>query len=96
MSKASKLSDKISGGDKMQHIKITIYTTPTCPYCARAKNYFKQLGLRFTEIDVSKDPSAAERLVKKTGQTGVPVIEIGNHVIVGFDKEKIDRLLGVR
>lgn len=96
MSKASKLSSRISGGDEMRHIKITIYTTPTCPYCARAKSYLKQLGLRFTEIDVSKDPSAAERLVKRTGQAGVPVIEIGNHVIVGFDREKIDKLLGVR
>ncbi|MGB9790696.1 glutaredoxin family protein [Thermotoga caldifontis] len=80
----------------MQHVRITIYTTPTCPYCARAKNYFRQLGLKFTELDVSKDPAAAERLVKKTGQTAVPVIEIGNQIVIGFDKEKIDRLLGVK
>jgi glutaredoxin 3 len=80
----------------MQHVKITVYTTPTCPYCARAKNYLKQLGLKFTEIDVSRDPVAAERLVKKTGQTGVPVIEIGNQIVIGFDNEKIDRILGVK
>ncbi|HBT38625.1 MAG: Uncharacterized protein XD58_0123 [Thermotoga sp. 50_1627] len=80
----------------MQHIKITIYTTPTCPYCARAKSYLRQLGFKFTEVDVSRDPRAAERLVKKTGQTGVPVIEIGNQTVIGFDKEKIDRILGVK
>ncbi|ABR30419.1 glutaredoxin [Thermosipho melanesiensis] len=79
----------------MQHVKIVIYTTPTCPYCRKAKQYFKQLGFKFKEYDVSKDQKAAERMYKKSKQLGVPVIEIGNQVIVGFDKAKIDRLLNV-
>ncbi|UYP00761.1 glutaredoxin family protein [Oceanotoga sp. DSM 15011] len=79
----------------MQHVKITVYSTPSCPWCSRAKNYFKSLGLNFKNIDVSKDQKAAEKMVKKSGQMGVPVIEIGNKVIVGFDKNKIDNLLGV-
>ncbi len=77
-------------------MRITVYTTPSCPYCAKAKNYFRQLGLKYTEVDVSRDLRKAEELVRKTGQTGVPVIEIGNQIVIGFDKEKIDRLLGVR
>ncbi len=79
----------------MAHVKIKIYTTPTCPWCRRAKEYFKQMGLPFTELDVSKDPRAAEEMVRKSGQMGVPVIEIGSNIIVGFDKAKIDRLLGI-
>ncbi|AEH50667.1 glutaredoxin family protein [Pseudothermotoga thermarum] len=76
--------------------KITVYTAPGCPYCTKAKNYFRQLGLNFTEIDVSKDYRKAQELVRKTGQMGVPVIEIGNQIIIGFDKDRIDRILGVR
>ncbi len=79
----------------MSHVKIKVYTTPTCPWCRRAKDYFKQLGLSFNEVDVSKDQKAAEEMVRKSGQMGVPVIEIGNNIVVGFDKAKIDRLLGI-
>ncbi|MCD6551182.1 glutaredoxin family protein [Thermotoga sp.] len=79
----------------MQHLKIKIYTTPTCPYCRKAKEYFRSLGLKFKEVDVSKNPREAELMVKKTGQMGVPVIEIGNKIVIGFDKAKIDRLLGI-
>ncbi|HOJ87494.1 MAG TPA: glutaredoxin domain-containing protein [Pseudothermotoga sp.] len=75
--------------------KITVYTAPGCPYCVRAKNYLRELGLKFTEIDVSKSQQDAERLVRRTGQNGVPVIEIGNQLVIGFDKQKIDKLLGV-
>jgi len=79
----------------MQHLKIKIYTTPTCPYCRKAKEYFRSLGLEFKEVDVTKNPREAELMVKKTGQMGVPVIEIGNKIVIGFDKAKIDRLLGI-
>ncbi|MBM7559324.1 glutaredoxin family protein [Marinitoga litoralis] len=79
----------------MAHVKIAIYTTSRCPWCKKAKNYFKQLGIPFKEYNVEKDQRAAERMVKKTGQMGVPVIEIGNQTIVGFDKAKIERLLGI-
>ena len=79
----------------MQHLKIRIYTTPSCPYCRRAKEYFRRLGLKFREIDVSRNPAEAEKLYKKTKQLGVPVIEIGNLTIIGFDKSKIDRAIGL-
>jgi len=80
----------------MQHVRIKIYTTPTCPYCRKAKEYFRSLGLKFQEVDVSKDPREAELMFRKTGQLGVPVIEIGNNIVIGFDKAKIDRLLGIK
>lgn len=79
----------------MQHLKIKIYTTPTCPYCRKAKEYFRKLGLKFKEVDVSKNPREAELMFKKTKQMGVPVIEIGNQIIIGFDKAKIDKLLSI-
>ncbi|HPZ18665.1 MAG TPA: Uxx-star family glutaredoxin-like (seleno)protein, partial [Fervidobacterium sp.] len=67
----------------MPDVRIKIYTTPTCPWCKKAKEYFKQRGLSYTEIDVSKDQRAAEEMVRKSGQMGVPVIEIGSQIIVG-------------
>jgi len=77
------------------HKKIVIYSTPSCPHCTSAKRYFKELGIPFKNYDVSKDRSAAEKMVKKTGQMGVPVIEIGNQLMVGFNRGRIDRMLGV-
>lgn len=73
--------------------RIVVYTTPSCPYCTTAKRYFQQLGLTFQEKDVSKDQRAAQIMVQKSGQMGVPVIEIGSHIVVGFDKAKINQYL---
>ena len=73
--------------------KIKVYSTPTCPYCVMAKDFLKKKGVKFEDIDVSEDEEAGEELVKKTGQYGVPVIEIGNDLVIGFDKEKIESLL---
>lgn len=72
----------------MQHVKIKVYTTPSCPWCRKAKSYFRELGIKFKEVDVSKDPKAAEELVRKTHQMGTPVIQIGNHYIVVLIKTK--------
>ncbi len=77
-------------------LKVKIYSTPTCPHCKAAKNYFKSLGIPFEDIDVSRDQREAERMVMKTHQYGVPVIELGNQIVIGFDRNKIDRILGVR
>jgi len=60
------------------------------------KSYLRELGLKFTEVDVSKSQKDAEKLVRRTGQTGVPVVEIGNQLVIGFDRARIDKLLGVR
>ncbi|HPE40439.1 MAG TPA: glutaredoxin family protein [Bacteroidales bacterium] len=77
------------------HKRIVIYSTPSCPHCTSAKRYFKELGIPFKIYDVSKDRNAAEKMVKKTGQMGVPVIEIGNQVMVGFNRDRIDKMLDV-
>lgn len=73
--------------------KIVLYSTPTCPYCEMAKNYLKEKGLEFKEINLASDQEATKKIVRKTGQLGVPVIEIGDKFIVGFDQVKIDQLL---
>ena len=76
--------------------KVLIFTTPTCSFCTLAKRYFKENGIRFREIDVSKNEAAARDMQRKTGQMGVPVILINNRPIVGFDKAKINKLLSLR
>ncbi len=73
--------------------KITVYSTPTCPYCAMAKKYLKEKGVEYEDIDVSKDSDSLEEMVKKSGQMGVPVLDIDGEVIVGFDREAIDKAL---
>lgn len=75
--------------------RVLVFTTPTCPWCNRAKSYLRGRGVTFREVDVSRDAAAARELVRRTGQMGVPVIEIDGRPIVGFDQPKIDRLLGL-
>ncbi len=72
----------------------TMYTTPTCGYCSQAKNFLKDLGIQVKEIDISNNPKAGEEMVRKTGQQGVPVIILKGSTIVGFNKDKINRILG--
>ena len=73
--------------------KIKIYSTPSCMYCKAAKKFFKENNLEFENIDVSENQKAAQEMIKKSKQMGVPVIEINNQIIIGFDKEKIEQLL---
>jgi glutaredoxin 3 len=73
--------------------KIKIYTTPTCHHCIDAKTFFKEKGLDFENIDVSSDEKAGAEMVEKSGQMGVPVIFINDEMIIGFDKEKVEKLL---
>ena len=75
--------------------RVLVFTTPTCPWCVRAKKYLREHNVKFREVDVARDPAAARDLVRRTGQTGVPVVEIDGRPIVGFDKAQIDRLLGL-
>ncbi len=75
--------------------KVIIFTTPTCSFCNAAKRYFREKKIRFTDVDVSRDQRAARDMQRRTGQTGVPVILINNRPIVGFDKPKINRMLGI-
>lgn len=74
-------------------MNVKVYSTPTCPYCGMAKKYLESKNVIFQEVDVSADRSAAAEMIDKSGQRGVPVIDIDGNVIVGFDKEKIDSLL---
>lgn len=76
--------------------RVIIFTTPTCSYCNMAKQYFRRNKIRFRDVDVSQDPVAARDLMRRTGQMGVPVIDIGGKLIVGFDKPKINDMLDIR
>lgn len=74
---------------------VNIYTTPTCLYCQLAKKFLKDNDIEYLEFDVASDRKRAEEMVKKSGQMAVPVIEIGDEIIIGFDKKKISELLGI-
>jgi len=72
---------------------ITIYSTPTCPYCNMAKEFFKEKKIEFEDFDVSEDDEKAKEMVEKSGQTGVPVIDLNGEIIIGFDQERIEEAL---
>lgn len=72
---------------------VTIYSAPWCAFCHMAKNYLKSKNVAFKEIDVDNDAGAARELVAKTGQAGIPVLEIGEATILGFDRPRIDSAL---
>jgi glutaredoxin 3 len=74
---------------------VIIYSTPTCPYCKLAKQYMDEHKVAYTNVDVSADPKLAEEMIKKSGQMGVPVIEVGDQIIVGFDKPALKAALGI-
>ncbi len=74
-------------------MSVTIYTTPSCGYCRMAKDYFRKKGLGFTEYDVSADPRRAEEMVRKSGQMGVPVLDLNGRILVGFDPGQVERAL---
>jgi len=76
--------------------KIIIYSTPNCGYCIVAKDFFRANKLAFKEIDVSEDEKAAQYMIHKSGQMGVPVVEIDGKMIIGFDKPAIKRALGIK
>jgi glutaredoxin 3 len=73
--------------------KIKVYSTMTCPWCMRAKQYLKQKKIEFEDIDVGMNENAAQEMVKKSGQMGVPVLEINGKIIVGFNQEEIDKAI---
>jgi glutaredoxin-like YruB-family protein len=74
---------------------IKVYSTPTCPYCIRAKQYLRDNNIVFEDIDVSASEQAAQEMVDKSGQMGVPVLDIDGKIIVGFDKQSIQETLGL-
>lgn len=74
---------------------IKIYSTPACPYCKTARQFFAENNIQFEDIDVSANQSAAQEMIAKSGQMGVPVIDIDGQVVIGFDRVKIKQLLGI-
>jgi glutaredoxin 3 len=75
--------------------RVIVFSTPTCSFCNMAKKYFREKGIKFKDVDVSRDLTAARDMVRRSGQQGVPVIDIGGKIVVGFDRPKIDKFLGI-
>ena len=75
--------------------KVTVYSTATCPFCIRAKQFLTDNNIQFTNYDVGADRAKAQEMMKKSGQMGVPVIDIEGELIVGFDKDRIKKSLGL-
>lgn len=79
----------------MPQFKVRLFITPACPYCFTLKEFLKEHNIEFKEIDVSKDEKAREEMIKKSGKMEVPIIEIDGEIVVGFDKERICKILGL-
>lgn len=75
--------------------KVMVYSTPTCPFCIRAKQFLKDNNIAFDDIDVASNQAKAQEMMQRSGQMGVPVIDIDGQLIIGFDKEKIRQALGI-
>ena len=76
--------------------RVILFTTPTCSFCSMTKKYFRDKGVKFKEVDVSRDAAAARDMVRRSGQMGVPVIDINGKIVVGFDRPKIEQYLGIK
>jgi len=74
---------------------VKVYSTPTCVYCKTLKGYLTKNNIQFEDIDISKDESQLQKMIKDSGQMGVPVLDIDGEIITGFDKEKVDKLLKI-
>lgn len=77
-------------------MSVLVYTTPTCPHCRTAKRFLAERQIPFREVDVTRSSQAAAELQRKSGQTGVPVIDVNGSVIVGFDQRRLVQALGLR
>lgn len=75
---------------------VLVYSTPTCPWCKKAKEYFTEKQIPYTDYNVADDQEKAQEMIKKSGQMGVPVIDIDGNIIIGFDKPNINKLLGLK
>lgn len=77
----------------MKENKVIVYSTPTCPYCMYAKEFFKKNNVPFEDVDVSRDRARAEEMIRKSGQMGVPVVDINGEILVGYQPEIFAELL---
>ncbi len=76
--------------------EVKIYTTPPCVYCKMAKAFFQENEVKYQEVDVASDTKARTEMIQKSGQIGVPVIDVGGKIVVGFDKGRLSELLGIK
>ena len=76
--------------------KVRVFSTNSCPYCVTLKEFLKENNIEFEDIDVAQDEKAREEMITKSGQMGVPVVEIDNEIVVGFDREKICQMLDIK
>jgi len=76
-------------------MEVKVYSTPTCPWCKKVKEFLTENKIKFKEIDVAEDAKAAKDMIEKSGQQGVPVVEVDGEMIVGFDEEKLKKLLKI-
>ena len=74
-------------------MKVKVYSTPTCPYCKMAKSYLNEKRITYDDIDVTRDATGRDEMIKKSGQMGVPVIFVDGELVIGFDKERLEGLL---
>jgi glutaredoxin 3 len=79
----------------MVNRKVTIYSTPSCPFCMMTKRFMKENNIDFEDIDVSTDQAKAQEMVRKSGRMAVPIVDIDGEIIVGFDKGRIRKALGL-
>jgi len=73
---------------------VIVYSTPSCPYCSMAKDFLRSKNVPFDDIDVSRNQQAAMEMIRKSGQSGVPVIDFNGEIIIGFDRSRLERLTG--
>jgi glutaredoxin 3 len=75
---------------------VKVFITPACPYCYTLEEFLREKGIEFEEIDVSKDKNAREEMIKKSGRLEAPILEINGEIVIGFNKEKICKLLNIK
>lgn len=76
--------------------KVKVYSTPSCPYCFTLKEFLKEHNVEFKDIDVSQNKAELDEMIEKSGQMGVPVVNIDGQIVIGFDREKIVKLLDIK
>ena len=81
---------------KKSQPRVRVFSSASCPYCFTLMEFLKEKGIEFEEIDVSKDEKAREEMIKKSGRLETPIVEIDGEIVVGFDKEKIVKLLNIK
>lgn len=81
--------------DKKKKERVILFTTPSCPHCSHAKRYLRAKNVPFKNVDVSRDKAAARDMQRRSGQQGVPVIDINGQIVVGFNRRKIDKILDI-